>query len=214
MKYELSPGEKPAGSYEELARRMHQAIDFDLLKEVEADHPDHRLKKYFEPANVATCANRVQKMGLIGARSHSVLDLGCALGHFPLALWLSGHPCVGVDEKMPIITAASKAIPFNYVPYLVKRSRKFKNFKKKFDLVTACGVNFGYHDTNYWGAPQYAFFAKEIFTNHLSEQGWAKIVLMPNRGENTDFLFDPKTWVDVTNKASIRHGVIELRRPS
>ena len=149
-----------------------------------------------------------------------VLDIGCGLGWFPLALSVAGHPTIGVDENLKIIQAVrkSEAIKFDFSSRFLKRNQKMRVLKRDgqrqtFDLITACGVNFGYHDAEYWGPEQYHFFVRNLFEVHLSDKPYAKVVFLPNKGENTDFLFEEETWTPVTDQIKISRTTVELRRP-
>lgn len=180
---------------EDIAAALRKRIDESWFAQIRDQNAAHRLGKYFDHATqTGMAAERLAFLGLLNSRPLRILDIGTAFGYFPAACDLAGHDAYGLDEDMPLLHDVAKAIGFRYIPQLVVRYQSLPNLGK-FDLVTAYGVNFGYHDPTYWGWGEYEWLIDDLLYR-LNDGG--RIVFRFNRGPNTDFLCNVDHWREIT----------------
>lgn len=192
-----------------LVDRILGAIDTNELDQIWDRHPGHFLGKYHDYRYQARkAAERIERLGLLNCQPIRMLDIGTAFGFLPLAAQLCGHAAIGINDPLPVLDEVAHAVPFNYVPHRVAKYESLPDLGQ-FELVTILGVNLGYHDADYWGWSEYAFFVRDLRPRLLP--GW-RIHFEFNRGPNTDFLVSEEgsSWSAMVPRVSIESNTVEL----
>jgi SAM-dependent methyltransferase len=192
----LDPRASISGRLAELAEAVPaNDPDFALVRRIFEPIPDERLaalqRKYeaelgdfeSEPAGEYKYLDVVhwtydklrlaRSLGLDNRTPLSILDLGAGGGHFARACLEFGHHVVSVDIDVPVYDDVAQLLGVRRTIMRVEPGMPLANFDRKFDLVTAIGINFHQIEWNavHWSLAHWKFLFQDLTVRQLRFPG-------------------------------------------
>jgi len=141
---------------------------------------------------------RLLQLELHGPPTLSIWDLGCGLPYFVHACQQRGHQAYGVDYGGYLPRHAAELMGVPFYGMAISLDNPFPREMVQPNLVTMYGMNL-WENGKRWGWPEYEQYAGLVM-ERLTPGG--RLVIEPNRGEETDFVLDAEHWNSVLQNAS------------
>lgn len=119
------------------------------------------------------------------SKNPTLLDIGTGFGFIPFLAKHNNYCVEAIDipQTPEIWNKATSILNLNITRYEIKKNMPLIKFKNKFDVISAFQICFNGHKTNnLWGIEEWVFFLKDIYLNHLKNNG---VVFLGFNYENT-----------------------------
>ncbi|MBT8130920.1 MAG: hypothetical protein KJO35_01515 [Gammaproteobacteria bacterium] len=147
---------------------------FELRKEYKGKQALMDFKYFNMEPYVRMSVLRALKLGIVGRRKVSILDMGTGFGYFPyVCMCLHGHTIKAFDiPGQALYDAVTEFLEIEKQHYAIEKFVPLKSFGMKFDYITGFLIAFDRpNPPEVWGPEEWDFFISDIRENHLTDTG-------------------------------------------
>jgi SAM-dependent methyltransferase len=138
------------------------------------DAPGLAAEKYLNyQAYIPVYHRDMVVLGLDAGPKLRILDLGTGFGYYPFICSCFGHEAEAVDiDTLPLYNEVTTALGVKRTVCRIEAFTPMPLDRGRFDLVMAFATCFNNNSSpDLWGQKEWAFFLKDLVTNHLTEDG-------------------------------------------